>query len=74
MATSPATQEKVLSDDQVAFYQRHGYLILEERAVGELSYRTCEPLLSACATSALAWPETTAWPSFKTWRSSMTLL
>ena len=29
MATSPATQEKVLSDDQVAFYQRHGYLILE---------------------------------------------
>ena len=29
MATSPATQEKVLSDDQVAFYQRHGYLILK---------------------------------------------
>ena len=29
MATSPATQEKVLSDDQVAFYQRHGYLVLE---------------------------------------------
>ncbi|MDE2840901.1 MAG: hypothetical protein OXM03_09770, partial [Chloroflexota bacterium] len=29
MATSPATQEKVLSDDQVAFYHRHGYLILE---------------------------------------------
>ena len=29
MATVPATQDKVLSDDQVAFYHRHGYLILE---------------------------------------------
>ena len=29
MATSPTTQEKILSDDQVAFYQRHGYLVLE---------------------------------------------
>ena len=29
MANASATQQKVLNDDQVAFYHRHGYLILE---------------------------------------------
>ena len=29
MAASSPTQHKPLSNDQVAFYQRHGYLILE---------------------------------------------
>ena len=29
MAAPAVRQRKVLSDDQVAFYQRHGYLILE---------------------------------------------
>ena len=29
MATVPATQDQTLSEDQVAFYHRHGYLILE---------------------------------------------
>ena len=29
MTTASATQKNVLSDDQVAFYHRHGYLILE---------------------------------------------
>ncbi len=29
MAASPAVQKEVLSEDQVAFYHRHGYVILE---------------------------------------------
>ena len=29
MTASAETQHTVLSEDQVAFYQRHGYLILE---------------------------------------------
>ena len=57
MATSPATQEKVLSDDQPATWLPHP----EERAVGERIDRSCKPHRSAYATSAPAWPETTAW-------------
>lgn len=45
MATVPATPDKPLSDDQVAFYHRHGYLILEN----VLSAVELEELRSATA-------------------------